>query len=91
MINNEIKEELAAVSVIADCLAMEGDQGQQGGCLVWLMGCLESIAKKMNESDEKAAVESMASIIGNLSGRKDFSLPLRLIGHKLDDIVVNMG
>ena len=91
MKNEELKEELEAVSVIADCVAVEGDKGRQGGCLVWLMECLESIAGQMNESDEKAAVESMASVIGSLCNREDFALPLRFVGHKLNDIAVSMG
>ena len=91
MENKELKEELEAVSVIADCIAVEDYKGKQGGCLIWLMDCLDSIAKRMNESDEKAAVESMAGIIGSLSDREDFALPLRFIGRKLNDISVTMG
>ena len=90
MLNEGIKEELEAVSVIADCLAVEGDKGEQGGCLVWLMDCLEAIAKKMTESDEKAAVESMASVVGSLSDREDFALPLKFIGYKLENIAVSL-
>ncbi|WP_143188152.1 hypothetical protein [Selenomonas ruminantium] len=78
------------VSLVADCIAVEGYKGKQGGRLVWLMDCLNTIAIQMNESDEKAAVESMTGIMGSLSDREDFALPLRFIGHRLNDIAVTM-
>lgn len=48
MANNEIKEELEAVSIIADCIAVESDKGKQGG----LSGMAYGLSGSHSKEDE---------------------------------------